>query len=56
MLLSHSPSCDVNSGISSLTIPDNVHLFTPAVLIIYNYIALNASCLATYIARLLSLL
>ena len=43
-LLTYSPSSN------------NIYLFAPAVLIIYNYIALNTSRLTTYIVRVLSLL
>ena len=43
-LLTYSPSSN------------NIYLFTPAVLIIRNCAALNTSCLATCIVRVLSLL
>ena len=55
-LLTHSPNCDINGGVLSLAIPDDVYLFTLAVLITYNYTALNASRLAIYMARVSSLL
>jgi len=55
-LLTYSLSRDVNSGVPSLAIPNNVHLFTPAVLIARIYTALNTSCFATWVARVLSLL
>jgi len=47
ILLTHSPSYSVNGGVLSFTIPDNVHLFTPAVLITRICVALNASRFAT---------
>ena len=56
ILLTYFPSYNIDSSIPSLTIPNNVYLFTPAVLIMYNYIALNTSYLITCIARVLSLL
>ena len=46
-LLTHSPSRNVNGGILSLAIPNDVYLFAPAVLITRIYIALNASCFTT---------
>jgi len=46
-LLTYSPSRDVNGGVPSLTIPDDVHLFTPAVSIARICAALNASCFVT---------
>jgi len=55
-LLTHSPSRDVNGGVPSLAIPNDVHLFAPAVSITHIYVALNASCFATWVARVLSLL
>ena len=47
ILLTYSPSYNVNGGVLSLTIPDDVRLFTPAVLITRIYIALNASRFTT---------
>jgi len=55
-LLTHSPSYNVNSSVLSLTIPNDVHSFTPAVLIARIYTALNASRFATWVVRVLSLL
>ena len=55
-LLTYSPNHNVNGGVLTLTISNDVYLFTLAVLIICNYAALNASCLATYIVRVSSLL
>ena len=46
-LLTYSPSYNVNGSVLSLTIPDDVYLFTLAVLITRIYIALNASCFTT---------
>ena len=42
-LLTYSPSRNVSSGVLSLTIPDDVYSFTPAVLITRIHTALNAS-------------
>jgi len=56
ILLTHSPSCDVNGGVLSLAIPNDVHLFTLAVSIARIYAALNASHFATWVVRVLSLL
>jgi len=56
ILLTYSPSRDVNGGVLSLTIPDDVHLFALAVLITCIYTALNASRFATWVVRVLSLL
>jgi len=47
ILITYSPSYNINSSILSLTIPNDVYLFAPAVSIIYIYTALNASCFAT---------
>jgi len=55
-LLTHSPSCDVDGGVPSLAIPDDVYLFAPAVSIARICAALNASCFATWVVRVLSLL
>jgi len=55
-LLTYSPSRNVNGGVLSLAIPDDVYLFAPAVLITRIYAALNASCFATWVVRVLSLL
>ena len=54
-LLTYSPSYKVNGGIPSLALPNDVLLFTLAVLIIRIYIALNASLFATWVVRVLSL-
>jgi len=56
ILLTYSPSRDVDSGVLSLAIPNNVHLFAPAVSIACICAALNASCFATWVVRVLSLL
>ena len=55
-LLTYSPSRDVDGGVLSLTIPNDVHLFIPAVLITRIYTALNASYFITWVVRVLSLL
>ena len=54
--LTYSSSYKVNGGIPTLAISNNVRLFTLAVLITRNYIALNTSYLTTYIVRVSSLL
>ena len=43
--LTYSSSCEVNGGVLTLAISNNVRLFALAVLIIYNCAALNTSCL-----------
>ena len=53
ILLAYSPSYNIDGSIPSLAIPNDVYLFTPAVLIIYNCIAFNTSCLAICVVRVL---
>ena len=55
MLLTYSPNCNINGGVLFFIIPNNIHSFTLAVLIIYNYIAFNTSHLITYMVKVLSL-
>jgi len=54
--LTHFFSYKVNGGILTLAIFNDVRLFTLAILITCNYVALNTSYLITYIAKVLSLL
>jgi len=54
--LTYSSSYKVDGGVLTLTISNNVRLFALAVSITRNYAALNTSHLATYMARVSSLL